>query len=154
MPASRAFSVVLLLAVGSRVPGAVSLPGQQLQALVDGAIAAGAKGLVVPPGDYLFNTSQDNFEIHGADGLEIDAAGATVWLWPGSFVDIRNSQRSTVRGLTLDYSPPCFSQGAVTAVHAASHSFELAVADGFLPPDIKLHPQFNATEVHKSWILN
>ena len=69
-------------------------------------------------------------------------------------MDVRDSTATTIRGMTVDFNPPCFSQGRVSAVHAASHSFELAVADGFLPPDIKLHPQFNATEVHKSWILN
>eukprot|EP01051_Picozoa_sp_SAG22_P015935 SAG22_NODE_2160_length_2915_cov_4.330256_4_plen_192_part_00 len=133
--------------LGLALSAAAAAPGQQLQALVDGAIASGAARLVVPPGDYLFNASQSNFAVHAAVDLEIVAAGATVWLWPGSYVDVRDSQRSTISGLTVDYSPPCFSQGAVTAVHPPSHSFELAVADGFMPPDISLHPQFNATEV-------
>jgi len=125
----------------------VVAPGAQLQKLVDGAIAAGARRLVVPPGDYLFNTTQENFQVHGAEQLQIDATGATVWLWPGSFVDIRDSRRSTIRGLTVDFSPPCFSQGSVTAVSTANRSFELSVEDGFLPPDLELHPQFNSTEV-------
>jgi hypothetical protein len=119
----------------------------QLQALVDRAIASKATTLALPPGDYFFNASRSNFKVKGAEGLEIDATGATVWLWPGSFVDIHDSHRSTIKGLTVDFSPPCFSQGKVTAVHNASSSFELALDAGFLPPVPAIHPQFNATEV-------
>ena len=51
-------------------------------------------------------------------------------------MDVRDSTATTIRGMTVDFNPPCFSQGRVSAVHAASHSFELAVAKGFLPPDL------------------
>jgi len=42
--------------------GAAAEPGSALQALVDGAIASGARSLTIPPGDYLFNASRDNFK--------------------------------------------------------------------------------------------
>lgn len=147
-PAAAALVLVLLLPPQSdRTAQAVSLPGAKLQALVDHAIASGSKSLTIPPGDYLFNTTRANFEIHGAEGLQILAAGATVWLWPGSFVDVRSSRRTTVSGLTVDYDPPCFSQLVVTAVNSAARSFSATVEPGFLPPDAAKHPQFNATEV-------
>ena len=147
-PAAAALVLVLLPPPQSdRTAQAVSLPGAKLQALVDHAIASGSKSLTIPPGDYLFNTTRANFEIHGAEGLQILAAGATVWLWPGSFVDVRSSRRTTVSGLTVDYDPPCFSQLVVTAVNSAARSFSATVEPGFLPPDAAKHPQFNATEV-------
>ena len=143
-------TLTMALLAASWAPLALSGSPQtaaQLQALVDHAVASRATTLTLPPGDYFFNASRRNFEVKGAEGLEIDASGATVWLWPGSFVDIRDSRRSTIKGLTVDFSPPCFSQGKVTAVHNASHSFELALDGGFLPPVPALHQQFNATEV-------
>jgi hypothetical protein len=126
---------------------AAAFPGSSLQKLVDGAIAVGAKRLVVPPGDYLFNTTKSNFELHSASGLTVEAKGVTVWLWPGAFVDVRHSHMTTIGGLTVDFDPPCFSQGKAVAVDPASHSFKLAVDPGFVPPDLNVSPQFNATEV-------
>ncbi len=139
--------VGLLLAAMVPHHRAAPIPGRELQILIDAAIASGDRQLQIPPGDYLFNTTHANLEVLGAENLVIDAAGVTVWLWPGAFVDVRDSEHSTIRDLTVDYSPPCFSQGSVAAVYSANHSFELVVESGFLPPDIRLHPQFNATEV-------
>ena len=98
---------------------ASAAPGQQLQALVDRAITSSATRLVVPPGDYLFNGTQDNFAVHGAVDLEIVATGATVWLWPGSYVDIRDSQRSTTaQRPSRGCSTPRPESTARTVMHA------------------------------------
>jgi hypothetical protein len=142
-----ALTMLLLAAMVPHHRAAPLIPGRELQNLINGAIASGNRQLQIPPGDYLFNTTRANLEVHGADNLAIDAAGVTVWLWPGAFVDIRDSQHSTIRDLTVDYSPPCFSQGSVAAVHSANRSFELVVEPGFLPPNTHLYQQFNATEV-------
>ena len=42
-----------------------------IQSLVDHAIATGAKHLSIPPGDYFFNDTRSDFQVHGAQGLEI-----------------------------------------------------------------------------------
>jgi hypothetical protein len=149
MAAQMAPMLTLLTAVALWAPLALSAQpaAAELQALVDHAIASKARALRVPPGDYFFNNTRSNFEVKGAAGLQIDATGATVWLWPGTFVDIRDSSHSSIQGLTVDFWPPCFSQGKVTAVHSSSSSFELVLDSGFLPPVPSLHAQFNATEV-------
>eukprot|EP00035_Acanthoeca_spectabilis_P027822 m.467932 g.467932 ORF g.467932 m.467932 type:complete len:541 (-) comp27068_c0_seq1:65-1687(-) len=128
-------------------------PGSVLQQLIDSAIDAHAKSLVIPPGDYLFNDTAafgDGLgapSVIGAHDLNITATNVTVWLYPGGFVNVRDSAHISIIGLTVDFDPPCFSQGQVTAVHDSNHSFELAVEPGFLPPNLRLYPQFNATEV-------
>lgn len=83
---------LLMWTVGSA--RASTIPGSTLQALVDAAVVSKASSVVLPPGEYSFN--RQNFEIYNASSLNILATGVTVWLWPGHFVDIRDSQSSSM----------------------------------------------------------
>ena len=99
-------SVVIALACVEVGMARAPLPGSELQKLVDDAVASGAKDVLLPPGDYLFNVSRSNFRLHNAVHLNVIATGVTVWLWPGNFVDIKNSQSSSMVRQNR-CTPPC-----------------------------------------------
>lgn len=93
-----------------------------LQALIDAAVAAGLPSLSLAPGGVY---------AQGAAPLVVTASdfallgnGARVVFAPGAGVVIERSTRVEVRGLTVAYDPPCFSQGAVVAVNASARPRE------------------------------
>ena len=133
------------------VPGKIPPSAAQLQSDLDAAIAARVPKFTIPPGEYRFNDSNASLIIDGATDIEIVGTGATVWLSPGSLVHALSSRRTTIRGLTVDFSPPCFSQGVVRAVDTISNSILFDVDPGFLPPVPSQHLQFGAAEVKVIW---
>lgn len=91
-----------------------ALTAEQLQHLVDSAIASRAASVDVPGGDYLFNHSGGtDFSVLGASGLRIRALGrVTLWFAGSAGVNITDSTDVQLIGdgstgaWTLDYDPP------------------------------------------------
>jgi hypothetical protein len=121
----------------------------QIQSLVNDAIKGGEPRFVVPPGEYPFNAS--NFVVSSASSFELDASGAKFLFNPGSGIAVEHSRSTTIRGLSMDYKPPCFSQGRIVKVQPPSSntlgSIDFEVDDGFLHPDPAVHPIFGSAEV-------
>lgn len=104
--------------------------------------------ITIPPGDYLFHArwSQQSTLKHLAD-LEIDATGATFWFEPPMihgllFEDCRNV---TIRGLTVDFTRPCWFQARVTGVDRADGTITAALMPGYEPCDAEGHPETSGT---------
>jgi hypothetical protein len=97
------------------------LPDPGLQDMISAAIASGAHHLRIPAGTYaIASTSHSNgslLNIDGANDLSIDATGVTiVGKELTRAVNVVNSHNVTIQGLTVDYDPLPFTQGAVTAI--------------------------------------
>lgn len=99
--------------------------------LIRDAVKAGQPTLRLPAGTYRID---ETIVIADARNLEIDGTGVTLVMTSrrrGIFY-LSNSDRLTIRGLTLDYDPLPFTQGKVTK--ADGKSFEFEIHDGY--PDI------------------
>ncbi len=123
-----------------------SAAAASLQQAVDTAIAAGDKSLTVAAGTYAFGVT--NFEMNHATSFTLEAAdlGAVVLqFYPGFGVLIQNCSATTLRGLIVDYDPPCFTQGRIVAVAPnPSASIDVALDAGFPPPSA---PYFASSEI-------
>lgn len=122
----------LLLLLAARAAHAAVTP---LQALVDAALAAGAPSLTLPAGS-LFTQGAAPLLITATDFL-LDGNGARVVFAPGAGVVIERSAGLEVRALTVEYDPPCFTQGTVVAANQSAHprTFDVRLDGGFAAPD-------------------
>ncbi|PTX98048.1 hypothetical protein DB345_04210 [Spartobacteria bacterium LR76] len=116
------------------------------------AVAAGERRFVVPPGQYRFGPGgAANLLLKGVRDFELDADGATFWLYPFQRVDgveLQDCEDVTIKGLTIDYSPMPCSQGTVTEINAEAGYIEFTVDTGFpLPLEIR-SGSVNAKIVH------
>lgn len=118
--------------------------GQELLHNIREASRSKRGKLAVPPGDYLFHArwSQQSTLRQLAD-LEIDATGATFWFEPPMihgllFEDCRNV---TVRGLTVDFTLPCWFQARVTGIDRSAGTVTAALMPGYEPRDAEGNPE-------------
>lgn len=110
------------------------LPGAQLQAAVDAAIASGAASLSLEPlATYAFGAA--SLTLRGAARFALEGAGATLVFAPGYGVLVRESRDSAVRNLTVAYDPPCFTQGVIVANDASKGTVDVRLDAGYPSPD-------------------
>jgi hypothetical protein len=114
--------------------------GQKILETIREASKAKRGTVVVPPGDYLFHAqwSQASTLSKLAD-LVIVADGVTFWFEPPLvhallFEDCRNV---AVRGLTLDFTLPCWFQARVSAVDREAKTIRADVMAGYAPRNSK-----------------
>lgn len=112
---------------------------QQLAADLNAALDAGAGTFTIPAGDYRFGpeglASLNLIDRHDAI---IDAAGATFWFHGRHRVDALKLSRCrdvTIRGLTIDYDPPAYSQGEIVAKDDAAKTVDIRIDPGYPLPD-------------------
>jgi hypothetical protein len=110
--------------------------GQKVLATIREAAKTKRGTLVIPPGDYLFHAqwSQASTLSKLAD-LVIEADGVTFWFEPPLvhallFEDCRNV---TVRGLTIDFTLPCWFQARVSEVDREAKTIRASVMAGYAP---------------------
>ena len=113
-----------------------------LQALIDAATTRGATSLALPPGS-VFQQGAAPLLITAANFL-LDGAGSTIVFAPGAGVVIERAADVEVRALTVDYAPPCFTQGAVVALNASAGTVDVRLDAGFAAPDA---PFFTTVEI-------
>jgi len=128
-------------------------PGRRLQAAVNKSIASGASMLTIAPGTYSFdsvdlmvNGARDLTIVGGVDSSRPTVSDSTVRLlftcnWG---VVLRSCVNVSLRGVTIDYDPPCFSQGNVTAppTTQSNNTLTYTVEEGFPVPDLVAQPRF------------
>ena len=134
-------SLLLCAAAAAAVAAAPQAP-TPLQALIDAAVASGAPSLTLPAG----STYQQGAAplLLTASNFLLDGAGSTIVFAPGAGVVIERSTAVEVRALTVDYDPPCFSQGAVVAANASAKTVDVRLDAGFAAPDA---PFFTTVEI-------
>ena len=107
-------------------------PSEQLQRDLDAAIAAGSSAFTIAPGVY---RPKRDLLLNNARDLSITPGGGgrVVLLFQCNWgIVLRSCTNVSVADVTVDYDPPCFSQGVVTG--SDKESFTYTLDDGFPAP--------------------
>ena len=140
--AAAASASPMAVAVGGDVP----IPGTQLQAAVNTAIAAGSPGLALVAGaTYTFGNA--SFTMRGARAFALDGRGATLLFAPGEGVVVRESADAALLNITVAYDPPCFTQGTIVAHNATAYTYDVAIDAAYPAPNASALPHFGSSEV-------
>jgi hypothetical protein len=97
------------------------------------ALAGGKRKAVIPPGVYRGRVNGNVFlTIEGARDLTLIATGVTLICEKQTrAMNIRNCRDLTLQGLTVDYDPPPFTQGTITAVDPADQWVDVKIHKGY-----------------------
>jgi len=126
------FRILVLLLVLLQCFTANADPSTQLQKDLDAAIAAGRSSFAISPGVY---RPRRDLLVNNARDLSIvpSEGGSVVLLFTCNWgVVLRSCVNVSVANVTIDYDPPCYSQGVVTG--SEQGSFTYTVDEGFPVP--------------------
>ena len=110
--------------------------GQQILQLIRDASKDRRGKLVIPPGDYLFHANWSQAStLSGLKNLEILAEGVTFWFEPPMVRALLfdQCQNVTVRGLSIDFTIPCWFQARVTEVDRVAKTIRATIMAGYEP---------------------
>ncbi len=104
-----------------------------LQGFIDGAVKAGQKRVVVPPGRYRVKPkNRQHLVLENLSDIEIVADGVElICTQTTRAVTIENCANLTLRGLTVDYDPLPFTQGRITAISADKTLVDAEIFEGY-----------------------
>jgi len=125
-----------------------SYPGSVLQSAVDDAIARGLPSYSLQPGSsYLFTNL--SLSVKGALNFTLDGSGSSLVFSPGFGVLVLESQNSLIRNLTVDYDPPCFTQGVIVAFDDSGRTVDVQLDPLYPSPNATdpLTSYFNSSEI-------
>ena len=112
--------------------------GQKALQDIRDALAAGRRRVVIPPGDYLFHANWSRAStLKNLADLEIDARGVTFWFEPPLIHALlfENCRNVTVRGLTIDFTIPCWFQARVIDIDRKKKTVRAVLMPGYPPRD-------------------
>lgn len=112
--------------------------GQDILQALREASQAGRGEFVIPPGDYLFHARWSQAStLRGLADLEIKAEGATFWFEPPMIHGLlfEDCRRLTLRGLTIDFTLPCWFQARVLEVDRDRNAIRAELLPGYEPRD-------------------
>lgn len=101
---------------------------------------SGIDRITLEQGEYLFSAELGRHPIlDGLRNLEIVAKGVTFWFEPPMVHGLifRNCENVTVRGLTLDFTIPCWYQAQVVSIDKSSKAVFAEVVPGYEPVNFK-----------------
>ncbi len=110
--------------------------GQDILRAIREASQAGRAEIVIPPGDYLFHARWSQAStLSGLADLEIRAEGVTFWFEPPMIHGLlfEDCRRVTLRGLTVDFTLPCWFQARVLEVDRDRNAISAALMPGYEP---------------------
>lgn len=110
--------------------------GQDILHKIREASAARQPQIIIPPGEYLFHANWSHAStLKDLAELEIVAAGVTFWFEPPAVHALlfENCRNVTVRGLTIDFTLPCWFQARVTEVDRQAKTLRAALMPGYPP---------------------
>ena len=120
-------------------------PAAQLQTNLSAAVRRGDGSFAIEPGTYWFQGT--DLLVDGAGDLAIrsssSAANVTLLFTCNWGLVLRSCTNVSISGVVVDYEPPCFSQGLVTATGHGTVRY--TVDHGFPAPDSSA--RFNASRV-------
>jgi len=114
--------------------------GQDILQKIRGASAAKAGRIVIPPGAYLFHARWSHAStLKNLADLEIDAHGVTFWFEPELVHALlfQDCRKVTVRGLTVDFTIPCWFQARVTDIDREKKTIRATLMEGYAPRSAK-----------------
>lgn len=112
--------------------------------------------LAFEPGTYRLDASDlgrrqphSHFTADGLSDVTIDGNDARLVLEDPTLgaIGIFNSDGTTLQNLAIDYDPPPYTQGTITAVDASTNAVEVELQEGFptLDSEILSHPDLTAS---------
>ncbi len=109
-----------------------------LQQFIDGALKAGQKRIVVPPGRYRVTPRQGvHLSFKDLTGVEIVATRVEMVCTETSrAINFENCRDVRFKGMTIDYDPLPFTEGRITALAPDKSWLEFQVIGGY--PDNRL----------------
>ena len=118
--------------------------GKEILQRIRDASAAKQRKIIIPPGDYLFHADWSRAStLADLENLEIIAAGVTFWFEPPLVHALlfENCRNVTVRGLTIDFTIPCWFQARVTSIDRTAKTIGAALMPGYDPRGAKGEPE-------------
>ena len=112
--------------------------GQAVLEQIRQASASGAGQVRIAPGDYLFHANYSGAStLKGLTDLEIIAEGVTFWFEPRMVHGLlfEHCRDVTVRGLTIDFTIPAFTQARITHIDRKRKSIRADLMRGYEPRD-------------------
>ena len=122
--------------------------GKELLQMLRDASTAKRRTIVIPPGDYLFHADWSRAStLSGLENLEIVAEGVTFWFEPPMVHALlfENCRNVTVRGLTIDFTIPCWFQARVTEVDRTTKTLRATIMAGYEPRNAKGEAEIGGT---------
>ena len=119
--------------------------GKEILQLLRDASAAKRRKVVIPPGDYLFHAEWSRAStLASLENLEIVAEGVTFWFEPPMVHALlfENCRNVTVRGLTIDFTIPCWFQARVTEIDRTAKTLRAAIMPGYEPRNANGEAEF------------
>lgn len=110
--------------------------GQHILQQIRDASKAGQAKIIIPPGNYLFHARWSQAStLKGLADLEIVADGVTFWFEPPMIHGLRfeDCRRVTLRGLTIDFTLPCWFQARVVEVDRQHNTIGASQMAGYEP---------------------
>lgn len=110
--------------------------GQELLQAIREASKEKRGKVVLPPGDYLFHARWSQAStLKQLENLEIIAEGVTFWFEPPLIHGLLFEQcrNVTVRGLTIDFTIPCWFQARITEVDRKAKTLRATFMKGYEP---------------------
>ena len=112
--------------------------GQAVLEQIRQASACGAGQVRIAPGEYLFHANYSGAStLKGLANLEIIAEGVTFWFEPRMVHGLlfEHCRDVTLRGLTVDFTIPAFTQARITHIDRKSKSIRADLMRGYEPRD-------------------
>lgn len=128
------FRVLLLLFLFSiQIAEASKIPTFDLQKFIDLEIRAGKKTIYIPKGRFRVNPQHRvHLRLDNLSDITIDGTGVEmICSQTTRAISINNCQKLTIRGLTIDYDPLCFTQGVISAMASDKSYIDVQLQDGY-----------------------
>lgn len=104
-----------------------------LQGYIDNELASGKKDIVIPPGSYRI-TPRNRQHLYFADlqDVSITATGVEMICTETTrAITFEHCRNVTLKGLTIDYDPLCFTQGVITKLSADKSVIEFRLDENY-----------------------
>lgn len=122
-----------------------------LQQAINMAIQSGSPSYTIPSGNNNgngYNFGNVSFVINNNTApFYLNGNGTTFIFYPGSGVMIQYVSNVTVQGITVVYSPSCFTQGVIVATNPAQNTVDVQIEKTYPFPDTTIYPYFSTPEI-------
>ncbi len=125
--------LVLVIASSIHVSFATKIPTFDLQRFINSEIESGKKVITVPKGRFRVNPEHRvHLLLENLQDVTIDATGVEmICTQTTRAISINNCQNLTIKGLTVDYDPLCFTQGIIKTMSPDKSYMEVQLFDGY-----------------------
>ena len=105
----------------------------ELQKLIDDGLKRGMQEIVIPAGEYRVAPHQrSHLTLKGVNDVIIDVTGVKmICLETTRAITLTDCENVTIKGLTIDYDPLCFTQGHIISLSEDKRVIDFRIDDGY-----------------------